>query len=409
MVKRGARVLMAAFFGLLGVSGWAGIVAYEEGDKKLEVGGRIQIEYVLVDPDCATGVDCILDTSLETGDATLDELNFRRLRPYLKGTITKNWAGKIEFDFGESVDSDEIQVKDAYMEYTGFGKEHLTLTVGNAKPPFSREFITSSAKLQMVERSFVGDHNFGSPDRVLGAKIEGLAASGKLGWGASLGVGSHDPDSNRLDFDTPVNSQNDWNDGMLVAGRVDIQPLGPVAFEQADFGRSDFRVAVGLATFYWENDDDNNTYIDPATGATIPQDPAGVVKTDLAEADGYEISLALRARGFAVDLARHFVSAETVDPAFTGGLYLDGASDLDLTAITAGYMVVQNRLEVTASWDSLDADNYQDRFERTTFGVNYYWNKHNLKFQANYRLTENFLGRSGQDQNLVLGMMTYVF
>ena len=75
----------------------AGIVVYEKGDKKVEVGGRVQLQYLYVSP--------------ENGDS-VDKLFFRRLRPYLAGSVTENWSGKIQFDFGEAIDQNEVAIND---------------------------------------------------------------------------------------------------------------------------------------------------------------------------------------------------------------------------------------------------------------------------------------------------------
>jgi Phosphate-selective porin O and P len=40
----------------------------------------------------------------------------------------------------------------------------MRLTIGNTKPPFSRTYLTSSKRLQMIERSFTGEMNFRVPD-----------------------------------------------------------------------------------------------------------------------------------------------------------------------------------------------------------------------------------------------------
>jgi phosphate-selective porin len=148
-----------------------GVTVYEDGSKKIEIGGRVQLQFLKVDPD--------------DGEST-DKLFFRRLRPYIAGTVTENWMGKIQIDFGKAGDDDEVAVKDAYMQYqTG----NLKVTIGNAKHGFSREALTSSKRQQLIERSFVGDHNFATPDRIAGVKVEGKSDSGKVTY--IVGGGSY--------------------------------------------------------------------------------------------------------------------------------------------------------------------------------------------------------------------------
>lgn len=220
----------------------AGVVIYEEGNKKIEIGGRVQVQYTQIDVD---------------GEETVDDLFFRRLRLYIAGTVTENWVAKIQFDFGKSFDDDEVAVKDAYIRYTGW--DNLQLTVGNQKPPFSREFLTSSKKLQQVERPFTGSHNFGNPDRFLGAKLDGKAVDNKLAYSVAFGAEDHDPAVGRMDFDTPANDQSDWNQGWLAAGRIDFHPLGEMKYDQGDFGPDETRFTISIAAFTWANDDDRNT------------------------------------------------------------------------------------------------------------------------------------------------------
>jgi phosphate-selective porin OprO/OprP len=62
---------------------------------------------------------------------------------------TENLEYKISVDFGGGF----VVLKDAVIDY-GFVPEKLILRVGQSKRPFSRQFITSSAKQQFVERSF---------------------------------------------------------------------------------------------------------------------------------------------------------------------------------------------------------------------------------------------------------------
>ena len=82
----------------------AGVTVYDEGDKKVEVGGRIQVQYLHVAPD---------------GGDSQDETFLRRLRFYISGSVTKNWLGKIQADFGKSFETDEVAVKAVMQKCVG--------------------------------------------------------------------------------------------------------------------------------------------------------------------------------------------------------------------------------------------------------------------------------------------------
>jgi hypothetical protein len=62
-----------------------------------------------------------------------------------------------------------------------------------------------------------------------------------------------------------------------------------------------------------------------------------------------------------------------------------------------------------AGYDSLDADNFSESNDRTSLGLNYYFNKHKTKFQLTYRQSENLDGVSGNDEDEVFGQFQFVF
>lgn len=382
----GACVALA-WLAALAVPAAAGIKVYEDGDKKLEIGGRIQIQYLRTDPD--------------EGE-TVDKVFFRRLRPYISGTVTKDWTGKIQFDLGKTLDGDEISVKDAYMTYTGWA--NMKLTIGNSKTPFSREFLTSSKRQQTVERGFVGDHNFGTPDRQLGFKLEGHNETKKLNWALALGGEQHDPDVRRMDFDSPANNAADWNEGLVIAGRIDFHPRGQMNFDQGDFHSGSFKSTLSAGAFSWTNDDDNNTRTDPVTGSST-----SISKADLDSAKGFELSAGVRGRGVSVDAEYQMISGETVDPAFTGGVYRSGSTQLDKMQVEGGYMLEGRPIELVAAWETLDADNYETSWDAVELGINYFWNKHKTKVQFTYRQGRNVFGVPGDDTDTGLLQWQFVF
>jgi len=351
-----------------------GITVYKDGDKFVKMGGRIQMQYYYDDPD---------------NSSSTDEMFFRRLRPYVEGSLHKDWLGKFQIDFGKAEDENEVAVKDAYMQYTGF--EGMKVTLGNANFPFSREFLTSSKYQQFVERTFVGDHNFGTPDRNLGLHLTGHTGSKKITWGASVAQACIDPSSSRIDFDTPVNKNSDFNEGWIYGGRVDFHPLGNLKFSQGDFS-GETKATIGVAAYMWNNDGD--------------------VETNAASLDkvtGYEISGALRSHGVSVDAEYNLFNADTTNGAFTGGLYQNGETELTNWSIEGGYMVVANTVEVVAGYSQQDADNYNTQWGRTTFGANWFIHKHDVKLQATYQLNDSIAGVNGDDGSELFVQAQYVF
>jgi len=360
----------------------AGIVVYEDGAKFVEIGGRIQLQYHLFEPDA--------------GDSE-DQVRFRRLRLEVEAGFTEDWEGKVQIDFGQS----DLAVKDAYFRYTG--SEELQVTVGNQKPPFSRSSNTSSKELQIVERPFVGDHNFGAPDRMVGARVDGKAAGGRLAWAGSFGSESIDPDAAKLDFDTPANADPDFNQGWLTAGRLDWHPFGRMAYTTGDFVDDDPKLTLGAAAFTWSNDGDNDTFTDAAGRSTSSS------KADVDSAEGFEVAVGFRGYGLSADAQYQVIEAEAVDGRFTGGLFRGGDAELDVFAVNGGYMVLPATLELVAGYESLDAETYRDAWTRTSLGANWFVDAHKLKAQLTWRMGESLDGVPGNDADEVFLQLQYAF
>ncbi len=360
-------------------------ITFKDGDKYVKLGGRIQLQYYRYDP--------------KIGEST-DELKFRRLRPFIEGSVHKDWKGIIQVDFGQAEDDNEVSVKNAYVEYMGL--ESLGMRIGHANFPFSRELWTSSKRQQLVERTFVGDHNYGTPDRNLGVFLKGQGAGKKLTWAAALASAAVDPDASKLDFDTPINRKDDFNQGWMVGGRLDFHPLGYLKFAQGNFAR-ETKITFGVSAFAWGNDDDNNTYTD-ANGNAIDPD-----KPDVDNATGFELSGALRWAGLSVDVQYNLFNTETIDPNFDGGIYRNGESDLVNYAIEGGYMIVPGKFELVAAYESQDADGYAKTWSRSSLGANYFFAQHDIKLQFTYRMGENLDGVQGVDADEAFLQMQYVF
>ncbi len=353
----------------------AGGVTYKDGDKYMKLGGRIQLQYKYEDPD--------------SGDST-DSLFFRRLRPFIEGSLHPDWKGKFQWDMGKASGDNEIAIKDAYMEYSGFNNAKIKL--GNYVFPFSREFVTSSKYQQFVERTFVGDHTYGTPDRNLGIHASGHNDSKKVTWGASFSSASIDPSNSRLDFDSPVNRDSDFNEGWMLGGRVDFHPFGALKFSQGDFKREQ-KATIGAAALTWNNDGDNN--VSPGE--------------DVDSVTGYEISGAYRNKGFSTDLEYNRFDSELKDGTVTSGLYKNGQTTLENWMVKGGYMIMPGKLELVLGYSSQDADNYEEAWTRFSGGLNWFVHKHDVKYQLTYRQNSDKDGVKGNDETEIFAQAQYVF
>ena len=363
----------------------SGITVYKQDGQYIKLGGRIQVQYKQVSPDGAVNTDSIF---------------LRRFRTYIEGSLYKDWKAKLQWDMGKGKDDNELAVKDAYTQYKGFSNGKLT--IGNIKAGYSREALTSSKKQHLVERTFVGDHNYGVAEYLLGVRFDGHNGDKNVSYILSAGGMNLDPDDKKLDLDTPVNSKKDWNQGWVVGGRIDYHPFGYLALSQGDFKREQ-KATISLGAFGWSNDNDNNTYTDVA-GNHI-----GGSKADVDSANGLEISAAYRNAGFSVDIQYNLINASTVDNTYTDGIYEGGETTLKQMALEGGYMVIPSRLELVAGIQSQDADGYEEAWTRNSIGANWFLHKHDIKMQLSYRQGNNLNGEDGKDQNELFLQTQYVF
>jgi len=350
-----ARHVLVATCGVLlsGVAGAQGIIVYEDGDTAVELGGRIQVQYLRVDPDTAIA------------DST-DDLFLRRFYLETEATLTENWGGKFQIDFADDV----VDIKDAYIVYEGFTIGDIYL--GNRKVPFAREQLTSSRYQQLVERTFVGDNNFGVPQRQVGISLQG---GEQLGYWLGYYKAGIDPATDAVDFDTRLLQEDVQYFGDMIAGRIDLFPISkPFEFEQGDFERTGPRLGIGLNAYSWWNDEDN------VNESELP------LGSDYDEITGYGADAQLKFVGFDINAAYQTFRSETVDPAFTDGLIAGGEGDFDTYAVEGGYMIPvgSDFVEPVFGYQVLDADAVAKEDRRISVGVNYFFNKHIDKVQFTY-------------------------
>ncbi len=113
------------------------------------------------------------------------------------------------------------------------------IALGTAPLPFSRGSMTSSARLQMIERAVTTTQL--TPESQLGAAFLGSLFGGILEYAGGVYNGG------------PGYTKADRGDGLLYAARLQISPVGPMSSDESDYDQSPARVALGADYYY--NDD----------------------------------------------------------------------------------------------------------------------------------------------------------
>jgi hypothetical protein len=346
----------------------------------------MQLQYHVLDP--------------EDGQCT-DEILFRRLQPGIEAGLDERWTGKIVWEMGKSRNDNEIELKDVYVMYTGLGMADIM--VGNFNMPFSREMLTSSKRQHLVERTFVGDHNYGTPSRGAGLRLGKAALEKKLEFSAALSKIAIDPDAKKLDFESPVILEDDFNEGTMAGARMDFHPLGHLSMSQGNFD-DNAKTTIGIAGYAWNNDDDNNTRTE--NGMDTSTDHA---KPDVDAVTGLEISGAFRGYGFSLDAQYNRFHAKTMDSALSKGIYQNGETDLINMAFEGGYMLIPGRLEGAAGYECQDADGYDEKWTRTSLGLNLFFKNHDIKIQGTWRMGKNIDGINDNDVDEIFLQTQYLF
>ncbi|MEX1128378.1 MAG: porin [Vicinamibacterales bacterium] len=334
-----------------------GGVTISSGANSLTIGARIQFRWTLDDRE-----ESSTDTTgagVGTEDGPISQFDIPRMRVSFTGGAFRPWLRyAFQFDFSRTGGESASKIKDALIEIRPVGRNYR-VSAGQFKAPFGLQQLTSSGRLQFVDRA-ITDAKF-NPTRDMGVMLSGTLAARKAGYDAGVFNGSGE-------------SVRQNNQSHLWAGRVYLQPLDASSLSEGSVdAESKPWLHLGLGA---------------RSGKQIRgQTTAGVVE----DADN---QTAVNAE-FAVKTARIFSTAEY--------FWMTDAQDnpLDARDITsrgfhaqAAYMVMPKRAEVGLLLARITPDTGLDDAEvsevRGVFG--YYWHAHSLKLQAD-------VGRLGYGAN----------
>ena len=324
-----------------------GGVTISSGVNSLTIGARVQVRWTLDDREQADSDT----TGEERGDAdgALSQFDVPRLRVTLSGGVWREWL-KYSFQFEMSRTSGEgdSKIKDAIVEIRPPGRP-FRLVVGQFKAPFGLQQLTSSGRLQFVDRA-ITDAKF-TPGREMGTLFAGTAAARKIGY--EVGV-----------FNGSGESVRQNNRAHLLVGRVFFNPLGPYALAEGSSDAGEKPVLhVGLAA---------------RTGDQI----RGRTQAGIFEGSDGQIALDVE---FAYKAPRVYATAEYFWMTDGQENPTDGR-DIDSNGFHAqiGYMVLPRTGEVGVRYSRVVGDTETADAAVTEWrGVaGYYWHAHNLKLQV---------------------------
>jgi hypothetical protein len=346
-------------------------------------------------------------------DTNLDNIFFRRLRPFFYGAFNKNWQGIIQMEFGDGFEGQDqkTSIKWAYMEYLGFeANQQSSLKIGSFKPYFGREFLTLGPHLQTIERTFAGIQWYGTPDYMMGIGFTRMTPDRKMSYGVTGGSMSIDQRPDRIFFQSPQNQTNiNDNTGYLVSGRVDFYPFGEMPFNPKPltanaFDRSDFhntqawRVMMSVGGYGWWNNNNSNkgTTACPLSNNNVC--PSGLA--DVNQVYGVEVSSGLRGYGFSGDVEYQRIHSDLRNTTFTGGLYSNGDSSLNKFTVNGGYMIYRDKVELAGSYAMLTASNFASNMDSYRAGLNWFVHEYTVRFSADVTFNVNAYGTPGAWENI---------
>ena len=293
--------------------------------KKISLSGYTQVRYQALE---------------EAGK--IDGFDIRRARVDVKGVISPYWSYRVQFDLAGSP-----KLIDAYTELKI--NDFLNFTVGQAKIPFSLENLTSSNKLEMIDRSqavealvargkdVIGNHN----GRDIGVQLGGtiLKVQDRPLIDYRLGIYNG----------TGINT-TDTNEKKDFAARLITHPITGLDLSAGLYNGSRYIAEVKTGT---------------------------VVTTPARNADRDRFGLDLNYDWNDLAIRVEYLHGKD-DATKREGYYIQG-----------GYYFFQKKLELLAKYDFYDADKSKadDASTWVVLGANYNFNA-NTRLQFNYTLKQ---------------------
>ena len=312
---------------------------FTSADEKfqLSVGGRTQIRYTFTDYDN----DRTAATTPFARTTDSSQFNAQRVILNFMGyAYSKDLTFKTELDVRQlATGTSRNGLRDVFLNYRFM--DELQLLVGQTKVKFGYNTIQSDGALMFVDRSPI--YTAFTPSYEVGAFAYGKAFNGLVEYATSVTNG---------DGQTTAAGSND----NCFAARIAVSPLGAVSMDEPDLAISKKPVfTIGANYLHNTLDTDGNAAYATIAGAGATVNSYGV--------DGHFKWMGLALQGEAI--------------------FLDGNSDALVYYGQAGYMITP-KLGVAVRYTVQDKDRAasSDLRSEQMGAISYYFDKHNLKVQA---------------------------
>ena len=338
--------------------GGSGHVLWEGEGGSVALLNRVQVRWTDEMPD-----DRLQLPGTEGPGSSKGSFRIRRAKTELTGWVWRreltyelqlSWAG------AEPGTSTTSPLEDFILNWDASKNQRFQIAVGQFKVPLGRQEMTSSNRLEFADRDLLsGEFSRG---RDVGVQLWGLLGKGKVEYRAGIFNGN------------PAARPENDNDKYQFNARLMFQPFGDVRYSESDFESRDGKPLLAVAGEYERNNQHGSTNIDDLDTRIFGLD--AVFKYH---------GLFL----FAEYFARHR-TPETSPEFDSNGFHAQ-----------AGYFLIRDRLEVAARWAGYDPSDLIPDNDRKEVGgvVNYYFNRHNLKLQADFRQIDDD-GRETKNQEL---------
>lgn len=309
---------------------------------EMNLSNRIQFRYTYEDPAI------LLVPPSQVGDSR-GSFRIRRAKTKFDGWIyTKNLTYELQLNWADILSV----LEDANLNYDFTnGKKSFMVKGGQFKVPFGRQELTSSGSQEFVDRALVTNEFARGRDQ--GVQVWGQPFGGKLDWRAGIFNGNR------------RNAIANDNNTYQYDARLSWQPFGDVKYSEGDFDSTD-KPLIAVETEY-EHDE-------------LLLDQLVFLQR---ERSVWGADFVLKYKGL-------FVYIQAWPYREITPIAADGTKGTSFQApgylYQAGYFIVPQKLEVAARYGDSDQnkDISDDRITEIRGAVSYYFNKHNLKLQADY-------------------------